>query len=39
MNAIAIAILLVIRVILPLGILLAIGEWMQRREANYWLRM
>ena len=39
MNAIAIVVLLLVRVILPLGILLAIGEWAKRREADYWLRM
>jgi hypothetical protein len=33
-----IAILLLIRVIVPLGILLVIGEWVKRRDANYWLR-
>jgi hypothetical protein len=34
-----IAILLLIRVIVPLGILLSFGEWIRRREANYWSRM
>lgn len=31
--------LLISRVVLPFGILLLIGEWIRRREANYWLRM
>jgi len=32
----AIAILLLIRVIVPLLILFGIGELIRRREANYW---
>jgi hypothetical protein len=39
MNAIAIAIIFLIRVAVPLGILLTLGEWMRRREVNYWTRM
>jgi len=39
MNALAITIILLIRVFVPLGILLAIGEWVQRREKEYWLKM
>jgi hypothetical protein len=35
---IALAVILLIRTILPLGLLLALGEWVQRREARYWLR-
>ena len=35
---IAFAVILLIRIILPLGLLLALGEWVRRREANYWLR-
>lgn len=35
---IALAVILLIRIILPLGLLLALGEWVHRREANYWLR-
>lgn len=35
---IAFAVILLIRIILPLGLLLALGEWVHRREANYWLR-
>jgi hypothetical protein len=38
MNILAIAIFMLIRVVVPLGILLAIGEWVRRREENYWLR-
>lgn len=34
-----IIILLLVRVIVPLGILIGFGEWMKRREANYWSRM
>jgi hypothetical protein len=35
---IAFAVILLIRIILPLAVLLALGEWAHRREANYWLR-
>ena len=37
MSTIALVFLLLVRVILPLIILIALGEWMRRREANYWL--
>ena len=39
MNVLMISILLLIRVAVPVGILLTIGEWVRRREKNYWLRM
>jgi hypothetical protein len=32
------AVILLIRIVLPLGLLLALGEWVHRREASYWLR-
>jgi hypothetical protein len=35
---IALAVILFFRTILPLCLLLALGEWVQRREAGYWLR-
>lgn len=35
----AIVILLLVRVIAPLAFLFGFGEWMRRREANYWARM
>ena len=35
---IALALILLVRIILPFGLLLALGEWVHRREANYWLR-
>jgi len=38
MNAIALAVILLIRVILPISMLIALGEWIRRREANYWFR-
>jgi len=34
-----IAILLLLRVIAPVSILIALGEWIRHREANYWSRM
>jgi hypothetical protein len=27
-----------IRIVLPVALLLAVGEWVHRREADYWLR-
>jgi hypothetical protein len=35
---IAFTLILLIRIILPLVLLLALGEWVSRREANYWAR-
>jgi hypothetical protein len=35
---IAFAVILLIRIILPLSLLLALGEWARRREESYWLR-
>jgi len=37
MSTIAIAVILLIRIIVPLSVLIALGEWIRRREANYWL--
>lgn len=31
--------LLIVRLILPFGLILLIGEILHRREAKYWLRM
>jgi hypothetical protein len=39
MNTIALFIILIVRVLVPVTILFAIGEWVQRYEKNYWLRM
>ena len=30
--------LFITRIVLPFGTLLLIGEWVRRREANYWFR-
>lgn len=35
---IAFVLILLIRIILPLVLLLALGEWVHRREARYWVR-
>jgi hypothetical protein len=35
---IAFAVILLIRIVLPVGLLLALGEWVHHREAKYWLR-
>lgn len=37
MNTIALAILLLIRLIIPVSALIAFGEWMRRREVKHWL--
>jgi len=39
MNAIALTIIFIVRVLVPVTLLFTIGEWVQRREKNYWLRM
>jgi hypothetical protein len=39
MNTIALALILLIRIVLPFGLLIALGEWIRRLEINYWLRM
>lgn len=39
MNTIAIALILLVRAMIPFGILIALGEWMRRREINYWFRL
>lgn len=39
MSAIAIALIFFVRVLVPLVILLTLGEWSKRRDKNYWLRM
>ncbi len=36
MNTIVLVTILLIRLILPASILIALGEWIRRREANYW---
>ncbi len=38
MNIIALALILTVRVLVPLAILLAFGEWARRNEKHYWLR-
>jgi hypothetical protein len=39
MNTIALALILLVRIVVPFSILIALGEWMRRREADYWFRM
>jgi len=39
MSTIAFAVILLVRLILPFSLLVGLGEWVRRREANYWLRM
>lgn len=38
MSTIALTAILLVRVIVPASLLIALGEWVRRREANYWLR-
>jgi hypothetical protein len=37
MNAIALIILLSLRVLIPFGVLITFGEWVRRRQQSYWL--
>jgi hypothetical protein len=39
MNTIALTLILIVRVLVPVTLLFSLGEWIQRREKNYWLRM
>jgi hypothetical protein len=34
----ALAVFFIIRMILPFSLLIALGEWVRRREADYWLQ-
>ena len=38
MSTLAFAVIFLIRIILPFSLLLGLGEWLHRREAQYWLR-
>ena len=39
MNGLEIVLLLfVARLVIPFGVLILIGEWMRRKESNYWLK-
>lgn len=33
-----ILLLLVVRLIIPFGALMLVGEWVHRKESNYWLK-
>jgi FtsZ-interacting cell division protein ZipA len=39
MTTIALTIIFIVRVLVPIAILLTLGEWVRRRERNYWLQM
>ncbi len=39
MNAIALTLIFLIRVLAPISLLFTLGEWVRRHETNYWLRM
>lgn len=36
MSAIALALFILIRVLIPFGLLIAVGEWVRRKEIRYW---
>lgn len=36
MSAIAVALLIIFRVLIPFGLLIAVGEWVRRKEIRYW---
>lgn len=38
MTAIAIALFILIRVLIPFGLLIAVGEWVRRKEIRYWFQ-
>ena len=29
----------ILRLVIPFGLVLALGEWIRRRDAKYWLKM
>ncbi len=33
-----ILLLFVVRLVIPFGLLMVIGEWFRRKESNYWLK-
>ena len=33
-----ILLLLVVRLVIPFGVLMLVGEWLCRKESNYWLK-
>lgn len=37
MSAIAFALFILVRVLIPFGLLIALGESVRRRETQYWL--
>jgi hypothetical protein len=37
MSTTILAVLILIRIVVPIILLLTLGEWVRRREANYWL--
>ena len=38
MTTTTIALLFLVRVLIPFTLLLVLGEWVRRRELRYWLR-
>jgi hypothetical protein len=38
MSTIVLAVIFLIRLILPFSILMAFGEWVRRRQSTYWFQ-
>jgi hypothetical protein len=36
MSTIALALFILVRVVIPFGLLIAVGKWVRRREIRYW---
>ena len=36
MSVIALALFILVRVLIPFGLLIALGEWVRRRDIRYW---
>ena len=39
MTSIALALLLLVRLVIPFTLLVTLGEWVRRREIKYWFQM
>jgi hypothetical protein len=37
-GSVIILLLFVVRLIIPFGLLMLVGEWLRRKESNYWLK-
>jgi len=39
MSIVAVALIFLVRVAIPFTIMISLGEWIHRREEQYWLKM